>query len=207
LKTQDTNNASTPTASTHGASTHVERAPFESLEPPRIETDEIFENDPKRDTKLLPRRLARERVLQILYAHEVSERDLDELFFDLAQRELSENEAALAFAKELILAFTSNRDEIDRHIRERLSNWDFRRVAMIDRLLMQIGLTELLYFPDIPPKATINELIEIAKDYSTAESGKFINGILHGVLAELKKTGELNKQGRGLIDRNLNDAG
>jgi transcription antitermination protein NusB len=187
--------------------TRADREPIEALEPPRIETDELFDNDPKRDSKLLPRRLARERVMQILYAHEVSERDLDELFFDLAQKELSENEAALNFAKELIREFTSHRDEIDKHITERLSNWDFRRVAMIDRLLMQIGLTELLYFPDIPPKATINELIEIAKDYSTAESGKFINGLLHGVLAELKKTGELNKQGRGLIDRNINDPG
>lgn len=185
----------------------VERVPFESIEPARIETDELFDNDPKRDAKLLPRRLARERVLQILYAHELSDRDLDELFFDLAQKELSENEAALEFAKELVREFTTHREEIDKQITERLSNWDFRRVALIDRLLIQIGLTELLFFPDIPPKATINELIEIAKDYSTAESGKFINGLLHGILAELKKNGELNKQGRGLIDRNLNDAG
>jgi N utilization substance protein B len=183
------------------------RTPFESLEPPRIESEEIFENDPKRDAKLLPRRLARERVMQILYANELSGRDLDELFFDLAQAELSANEAAMEFGRALVREFTTHRADIDKHISERLSNWDIRRVALIDRLLIQIGLTELMYFPDIPPKATINELIEIAKDFSTAESGKFINGMLHGVLGDLEKSGTLNKQGRGLIDRSMNEPG
>ena len=58
-----------------------------------------------------------------------------------------------------------------------------------------------MYFPEIPPKATINELIEIAKDFSTEESGKFINGILHAVKEDLQSKGELNKEGRGLIDQ------
>ncbi len=165
----------------------------------------MFENDPERDQRLPRRRLARERVLQILYAHELSGRDLDELFFELAQADLSVDETALTFGRDLVREFAQHRDAIDKLINEKLTHWDFRRVAMIDRLLIQIGITELLFFPDIPPKATINELIEIAKDYSTEESGKFINGILHAVMTELQKTGDLKKSGRGLIDRSFND--
>lgn len=177
----------------------------EPLKRPEIETDEMFENDPERDQRLPRRRLARERVLQILYAHELSGRDLDELFFELAQADLSVDETALTFGRDLVREFAQHRDAIDKLINEKLTHWDFRRVAMIDRLLIQIGITELLFFPDIPPKATINELIEIAKDYSTEESGKFINGILHAVMTELQKTGDLKKSGRGLIDRSFND--
>jgi N utilization substance protein B len=77
------------------------------------------------------------------------------------------------------------------------------RIALIDKLLLQIGITELMYFPEIPPKVSINEVIEIAKDYSTSNSGKFINGILDAILSELKESGNLNKSGRGLIGESL----
>jgi len=62
---------------------------------------------------------------------------------------------------------------------------------------------EILYFPDIPPKVSINEVIDMAKEFSTANSGKFINGILDSFLSDLKNEGKLNKVGRGLIDQNL----
>ena len=163
-----------------------------------IERDEQFENDPKRDEKLPRRRLARERVLQVLYAHSIGERDTDELFAELVLPDLTDP-PALQFARDLLLRLTSHREETNALITDRLKHWDFSRVALIDRLLIQIGITELRYFPEIPPKATINELIEIAKDYSTPESGKFINGILHAIMTHLDETGELNKTGRGLL--------
>lgn len=65
---------------------------------------------------------------------------------------------------------------------------------------MRIAIAEMLYFPDVPPKVSINEAIEIAKQYSTDKSGKFVNGILDAVRLELIKNGELNKSGRGLVD-------
>jgi N utilization substance protein B len=74
---------------------------------------------------------------------------------------------------------------------------------LIDKVLLRIGICELIYFPDIPPKVSINETIEIAKEYSTARSGKFINGILDAILSELKETGKLNKTGRGLVDESI----
>ena len=69
---------------------------------------------------------------------------------------------------------------------------------------LRIALCELLYFPDIPPKVTINEAIEIAKDFSTESSGTFVNGIMDAILIELRKDGELNKSGRGLVDTAVN---
>jgi len=169
----------------------------------RIETDELFDNDPDRDKKLPRRRLARERIMQMLYAHGVNGRDIDELFFEMVYKDLEQDEAALEFARQLTRELSTHEAETNALITERLKHWDFNRVAMIDRLLIQIGITELRYFPEIPPKATINELIEIAKDYSTDESGKFINGILHTVMTDLTERGELNKTGRGLLDHNI----
>jgi len=200
------------------------RVPFEphehveALEPARIETDEWFENDPVRDRTLPKRRLARERVLQVLYAFELGGGEIDTLFWDLAERELREaderagiapqaadsidepNEGALEFARALTKALTLHREEINQIITEKLQRWEFSRVALIDRILIQMGIAELLYFPDIPPKASINELIEIAKDYSTEESGKFINGILHAIMTHLTETGKIQKAGRGLME-------
>jgi len=63
-----------------------------------------------------------------------------------------------------------------------------------------MGLSEILYFPEIPPKVSINESIEIAKDYCTKSSGKFVNGILDAILTDLKNDDKLNKRGRGLLD-------
>jgi N utilization substance protein B len=94
-------------------------------------------------------------------------------------------------------------DELDEKIKERVANWEMNRIALVDKILLRIGICELLYFPDIPPKVSINESIEIAKEYSTARSGKFINGILDAILSELKENKKLHKTGRGLVDESI----
>ena len=76
-------------------------------------------------------------------------------------------------------------------------HWDTARMAAIDLAILQIAITEFLYFPDIPPKVSINEAIDIAKRFSTAESGKFINGILDAVLAGITRDQTMHKRGRG----------
>ncbi|HEY3876152.1 MAG TPA: transcription antitermination factor NusB [Candidatus Kapabacteria bacterium] len=194
---------------------HSNHLPFEALEPPRIETDELFDNDPKRDSAMPRRRLARERVMQVLYAHDVSGGDLDALKWELIERDLARdyddaskensesNEQALQFARDLIREILNHREEINEMITQRLQRWDLRRVALIDRILIQMGSVELMYFPDIPPKATMNELIEIAKDFSTEESGKFINGILHAIMTHLNENGLMHKAGRGLMEESF----
>lgn len=152
-------------------------------------------------TQMFKRRIVRERVLQILYAFELNNESLQLLtegiladLNDAADRE---------FANDLVNRVIIHSKELDLKIKERVDNWEMGRIALIDKLLLRMGICELFYFPDIPPKVSINECIEIAKIYSTAGSGKFINGILDAILNELKQDGKLNKSGRGLVEETI----
>jgi N utilization substance protein B len=147
------------------------------------------------------RRIVREKVLQILYAFELNDESLQPLSLEIL-RDVTD-EADKSFAKELTEKVLSNVEELDKRIIQRVTNWEMNRIALIDKILLRIGICELLHFPDIPPKVSINESIEIAKDYSTAGSAKFINGILDAVLVEEKKEGKLNKTGRGLVEESI----
>ena len=151
--------------------------------------------------KKFNRRILREKSLQVLYAYEMNREGLTVL----SEGILADipNKADKDFSLELINKVIANYDDLDEKIKERVNNWEMDRIALIDKLLLRIGIAEILYFPDIPPKVSINEVIEIAKDYSTANRGKFINGILDAILNELKETGKLNKRGRGLIDESF----
>jgi len=82
-------------------------------------------------------------------------------------------------------------------IEPKLNNWDKERVALIDLLLLRMGVCEFLYFPTIPTKVTINEYIDIAKQYSTPQSGQFVNGVLDNVLKDLVKEEKIRKTERG----------
>jgi len=77
------------------------------------------------------------------------------------------------------------RDELDERIRKYAKNWDLKRMATVDRNIMRLAIYEMLYRLDIPPVVSINEAVDIAKRYSTDDSGKFVNGILDQVRAEL----------------------
>lgn len=144
------------------------------------------------------RRMVREKVLQALYAYEVSKEPIEGIIKEIV--DLRSQKEALAFAEQLIHTVIEHQEEIDARIREKVTNWEFNRIAVIDRILLQIGICELLHFEDIPPKVSINEAIEIAKRYSTEKSGQFINGVLDSILADLKADGQLKKSGRGLVD-------
>ncbi len=91
----------------------------------------------------------------------------------------------LSFAKELIQTVINKKEYVAELIKVRLKNWDPERIAVLDMILMQMGVCEFLYFSTIPPKVTINEYIDLAKDYSTEQSGHFVNGILDGIHKDL----------------------
>lgn len=152
-------------------------------------------------TQMFRRRIVRERVLQILYAFELNSDSLQLL----AEGILADLHDATdkKFANDLVNRVIIHRKELDLKIKERVDNWEMGRIALIDKLLLRMGICELFYFPDIPPKVSINECIEVAKIYSTAGSGKFINGILDAILNELKEDGKLNKSGRGLVEETI----
>jgi len=80
-----------------------------------------------------------------------------------------------------------------------LKNWDADRVAIIDMILLKMAISELMIFPTIPTKVTLNEFVEIAKQYSTEKSKDFINGVLDRLMKKLQKQGKIKKEGRGLI--------
>ncbi len=148
--------------------------------------------------KVFKRRVVREKVLQILYAYTMNKESLEALIGAMLAD--VDEKADRDFANELVNKVLIYKDDLDKEIKKRVDNWELNRIALIDKLLLRMGICELLYFPDIPPKVSINEAIEIAKMYSTAGSGKFINGILDAILSDLKESGNLNKTGRGLLE-------
>lgn len=151
--------------------------------------------------KVSRRRFIREKVLQILYAYELNQQSLQETI-NLILSDVKDK-TDREFAELLASRATSHRDELDTKISSRVDNWEMSRVALIDKILLRMGLCEILYFPDIPPKVSINETIEIAKNFSTAGSGKFINGILDAILSDLKSHDNLQKEGRGLVEESI----
>jgi N utilization substance protein B len=117
--------------------------------------------------------------------------------FGLKQLEVKADDEE--FLIDLFRKVILHQQEFTSEIDEKTPNWDTERIADMDMILIKMALTEFLYFPSIPTKVTINEYIEIAKDYSTRKSSYFINGVLDKLLKDYHKTGRLNKIGRGLL--------
>ena len=104
------------------------------------------------------------------------------------------------FFKDLFHNSIIKKDEIDKVIRDHTKNWDIDRIALMDILLMRLAVTEVTTFSSIPIKVTLNEYIELAKQYSTNKSNFFINGILDQSFTDLKSEGKIKKIGRGLLE-------
>jgi N utilization substance protein B len=131
------------------------------------------------------RRDAREAAVQFLYqvdSHVPA--DLDAALAEFwRQNEYKPN--VQEFANDLLRGVLEKKTEIDAKITSLADNWDFARLAVVDRNILRLALYEMLFRPEIPPVVSINEAIEIAKKFSTAESGKFVNGLLDRVKGEL----------------------
>ena len=93
-----------------------------------------------------------------------------------------------------------NAERYDEHIKSKAENWELDRIARIDRILMHMAICEMLNYPNIPVKVSINEYIDISKNYSTPKSGQYINGMLDEISKKLSNEGKIKKSGRGLID-------
>ena len=97
--------------------------------------------------------------------------------------------------RKVILNSEKNSALIDAHT----TNWEVERIALMDKLVMQLAITEIVEFPEVPVKVTLNEYIEIAKDYCTSKSSTFVNGILDNIVKDMRSSGSFTKAGRGLI--------
>ena len=97
------------------------------------------------------------------------------------------------FAKELLQTVREKSEHLESLVIPKLKNWDPERIALLDMILMKMGVAEFLYFETIPPKVTINEYIDLATEYSTSQSGQFVNGILDNIHKELVQQGKMHK--------------
>ena len=127
-------------------------------------------------------------------------KDLDlkkENLFEIPK--INDYKGEIVFGEKLIKKVFDNKKKLKSFLDGRIPNWDTERIAQIDLAILISAIAELIYFPLIPVKVTINEYIEISKEYSSPKSSVFINGVLDKIIKDLTKDGTISKTGRGLI--------
>jgi len=129
------------------------------------------------------RTLAREIALQALFQQDLAGDDPQKISELLA--EATEDSREREYARSLALGVLENRQDLDRRIVEVTNNWKLDRIAAVDRAILRLGLYELLEMDEVPPKVVINESVELAKKFSTAKSGSFVNGVLARIYQDL----------------------
>ena len=127
-----------------------------------------------------PRRMAREAVLQALYASAITGEDSDKILKDILNRRSYET-SLIKYITDLFESAIDNKEWCEDQIKSRLNNWEFDRVALLDRLLLIVAISEIYFVEDVPPKVSISEAIEIAKIYCNEDSSSFVNGVLDNV--------------------------
>ncbi len=132
------------------------------------------------------RRLAREWAVQFLFQRDFNAGDLPRALADFWSGKQADPKLR-RFAEELIRGVLERRAELDEKIRGYAEHWDVKRMNAVDRNVMRLALYEMLYRPDIPPVVSINEAVEIAKNFSAPESGRFVNGILDRARKDLAR--------------------
>lgn len=133
------------------------------------------------------RTLGRECALQILYQHEINKADLEQSIVSFWENHDPAEPEVREFADSLVRGTMEHLEEINRAIVQATENWEMSRMAAVDRNILRFATYELLFVPDIPPKVTINEAVNIAKKFSQEESGKFVNGVLDKISHTLTK--------------------
>jgi len=124
---------------------------------------------------------------------------MDQLMLNYLQKPASYNLIPMIsddkwqFARSLLVTVTDKKEYLLDLIKPKLKNWDADRIAVLDMIIMQMGIVEFLYFETIPTKVTINEYIDLAKEYSTPQSGQFVNGILDNIHKDLLAEGKIDK--------------
>jgi len=163
------------------------------------------------------RREARERAVQFLFQYDLNPpEDLDWALEEFWQTQraaaiaeekgpatwgqphelplpTAEEAETRLFADPLIRGVIEHRATIDEHIKKHAKNWEFHRIATVDRNIMRLAIYEMLFREDIPPVVSINEAVDIAKKFSTQDSGKFVNGILDKVKGEVMRPARVVK--------------
>ena len=140
--------------------------------------------------KIHSRRKAREGVLEALFSHQFSDVER-EITIKRVLENAPERQENIVFINALFNSVMDNYEWADQLIKTHLQNWEFNRVAKVDKVLLRMGICEIYFLDDIPPKVSISEMVEISKVYSTDESPVFINGILDTVYKDFLKKGKI----------------
>lgn len=111
--------------------------------------------------------------------------DPDEVF-DLICEVFGPSNSIRSFSRQLVLGVTENKEELDRLIRGSSKHWRLERMSRVDRTILRLGVFEILFMKDIPPKVSIDEAVDLGKKYGTEDSGAFINGILDNIYNSLR---------------------
>ncbi|RJP68481.1 MAG: transcription antitermination factor NusB [Candidatus Abyssobacteria bacterium SURF_17] len=138
------------------------------------------------------RRKAREKALQILFQLDFCTADVGPVLNEFWSTHPT-GPAVREFTEKLVRGTFEHREGIDDMIGSTLENWTLDRLAAVDRAILRFAAFELMFLPEIPPKVTINEAVEIAKSYGTEESGRFINGVLDKIRGKIGKSIELTE--------------
>jgi len=133
------------------------------------------------------RRHARELAVQFLYQRDLSADDPGEALWYFWQTQEEVPAATKQFAEELVRGVVANQAVVDEKISRYTEHWELSRIATVDRNILRLAIFEMLYRDDIPPVVSINEAVEIAKKFSTRESGAFVNGILDKIKFDLSR--------------------
>ena len=131
-----------------------------------------------------PRRIARESVMQALYAQELNNETPEDILDLYAKSYNSADDTD--YMRLLYFCVIENKTWADEMICKCLENWEYERVAIVDKILLRMGVSEIYHMDDIPPKVSISEMVEIAKVFSTEESSSFVNGILDTIYKNFK---------------------
>lgn len=127
------------------------------------------------------RHKARCVVLEVLYSIEVGAKDNIESNLDYCASLHNLADDGFAFARKLFETVNANLAEIDAVLKQHIKNWDMNRLAIVDKNVLRLGVGEIKYFPETPVKVAIDEAIELAKRYGSADSGRFVNGVLDAI--------------------------
>ena len=132
------------------------------------------------------RTLSRECALKVLYQFDVTQSSLESCLSDFWSNQNKCDQQVRDFSERLIKGVGEHLAEIDRMISSYATNWQFKRMAIVDRNILRIGSFELLFLSEIPPKVAINEAIELAKNYGGTEGYKYVNGVLDKLATQLR---------------------
>lgn len=135
----------------------------------------------------MTRRQAREAILKALYTVELMEWDIDRVMEDIHLND-APDEKMSRFIRNYLETVVSNLEYLDKEVTRLAENWELKRIAIIDKNILRMALSEIHFMPDIPQKVSINEAIDLAKQFSTLESSSFVNGILDAAMSELDQS-------------------